>query len=36
MNRNVTPPLGMAFSSSLLEWAAQEIFGESHQQIASN
>ena len=35
MNRNVTPPLCMASSSSLLEWT-QEIFGESHQQIASN
>ena len=35
MNRNVTPPLCMAFSSSLFVWAP-EIFGEIHQQIASN
>jgi hypothetical protein len=35
MNRNVTPPLCMAFSSSPLDWP-QEIFGQCHQQIASN
>ena len=35
MNKNLTPRLCAAFSSLLLEWA-QEIFGQSHQQIASN